>query len=40
MLLWIVPALISIALFIGTLRLQPPARRATLLPPLPRAEKG
>ncbi len=40
MLLWIVPALISVGLFVGTLRLHPPARRATLLPPLPGPRKA
>jgi hypothetical protein len=36
MLLAMIPGLISIALFVATLRLRPPSRaRATLLPPQP-----
>lgn len=36
MLLWIVPGLLSIALFVATLRLRPVPARATVLPPPPR----
>ena len=35
MLLWIVPGLIAVALFIATLSLRPHQPRATLLPPQP-----
>ena len=40
MLLWIFPALISVALFVCTLRLQPGVRRATLLPSPPSLKKA
>lgn len=36
MLLALLPALISIALFVATLSLRPVRARATLLPPLPK----
>jgi hypothetical protein len=36
MLLWIVPGLIAVALFVATLSLRPHQPRATLLPPPPR----
>jgi len=35
MLLWMIPGLVSIALFVATLRLRPLSARATLLPPPP-----
>lgn len=36
MLLWAIPALVSVALFVATLRLKPLRPRATMLPPAPR----
>ena len=36
MLLWVIPGLVSIALFVATLRMSPLRARATVLPPAPR----
>lgn len=35
MLIWMLPGLIAVALFVGTLSLRPNRPRATLLPPQP-----
>jgi len=40
MLLWTIPALIAIALFVATLSLRPVPARATMLPPQPFARRS
>ena len=40
MLLAIIPGLLSIALFVATLRLRPQVARATMLPPQPIAPRA
>jgi hypothetical protein len=40
MLLFAIPALIAVALFVGTLSLRPHRARATLLPPQPQPRRA